>query len=231
PVEELPERAGDLLAAVHDDALPPIWFSPGVRLLPLRCDGLPPALYTSAVLIGTGPRYLIDPGPTDAREQAKLFAVLDAEAAAGRPLDAVVLTHHHPDHVGAAAATADRYRVPVWAHRRTADLLKGRVSVTRFLNDGDRLDLGPAPHGRGRWELEALHTPGHAPGHLVFYEPDYRLLLAADLVSALSSVVIVPPQGDLGQYLASLRRVQALPCRLLIPAHGSPTARPDKILA
>src|SRR5262249_8810715 len=106
-----------------------------------------------------------------------------------------------------------------------------RVTVSRFLNDGDRLDLGPAPHGRGRWELEALHTPGHAPGHLVFYERDYQLLLAADLVSALSSVVIVPPQGDLSQYLASLRRGQAWPCRLLIPAHGSPTARADKILA
>jgi glyoxylase-like metal-dependent hydrolase (beta-lactamase superfamily II)/8-oxo-dGTP pyrophosphatase MutT (NUDIX family) len=231
PVEELPQRAGPLLAGVHDDSLPTIWFSPGVRLLPLRCDGLPPATYTNAVLIGTGPRYLIDSGPTDPHEQAKLFAVLDSDAAAGQRLTGVVLTHHHPDHIGAVKATAERYGVPVWAHPWTAKALKDRITVTHLLDEGDRLDLGPAPHGSGRWEMEALHTPGHAPGHLIFWEPSYRLLLVGDLVSALSSVVIVPPDGDLTQYLASLERARRLPARLLIPAHGSPTARCDKILA
>ncbi len=93
-----------------------------------------------------------------------------------------MLTHHHPDHVGAAAACAARYRVPVWAHPLTAQALAGRVEVRRPLGDGEELDLGPAPHGRGRWRLTALHTPGHAPGHLAFYEPDYRLLFAGDLL-------------------------------------------------
>src|SRR5262249_34892572 len=139
---------------------------------------------------------------------------------------AVVLTHQHPDHVGAAAACAQRYGVPVWAHPRTAAALAGKVEVTRFLHDGDRLELGERPDGGGRWHLEALHTPGHAAGHLAFYETHYRLLFAGDLVSTLSSVVIAPPEGDLAEYLASLARLLRFEMRLLLPGHGNASARP-----
>jgi glyoxylase-like metal-dependent hydrolase (beta-lactamase superfamily II) len=116
--------------------------------------------------------------------------------------------------------------VPVLAHEWTARALTGKVRVDRTLGDGDRMDLGPAPHGRGRWHLEAVFTPGHAPGHLAFYEPSYRLLFAGDMVSTLSSVIVAPPDGDLAVYLESLRRLRGLPARLLLPAHGPPSARP-----
>jgi glyoxylase-like metal-dependent hydrolase (beta-lactamase superfamily II) len=75
-----------------------------------------------------------------------------------------------------------------------------------------------------------LHTPGHAPGHLAFYEPHYRLIFAGDLVSTLSSVVIAPPDGDLAVYLESLGRLRSLDCRLLLPAHGSASARPRETI-
>ena len=52
-----------------------------------------------------------------------------------------------------------------------------------------------APDGRGTWYLEAVLTPGHAPGHLAFWEPRYRLFFAADLVSTQTSIVIAPPDG------------------------------------
>jgi glyoxylase-like metal-dependent hydrolase (beta-lactamase superfamily II) len=209
--------------------LPPIWFSPAVQMVPLRTRALPPSTHTNSWLVGTGPVYLIDPGPDEPAEQERLFAVLD-EAAAGRRLTAVVLTHHHPDHVGAAAACARRYGVPVRAHPRTAQLLAGQVEVQGDLADGDCLDLGPVPAGAGRWHLEAVFTPGHAPGHLAFFEPRYRLLFAGDMVSTLSSVLVGPPEGDLAAYLDSLRRLQALPARLLLPAHGGPSARPAFVL-
>ncbi len=92
-------------------------------------------------------------------------------------------------------------------------------------------DLGGTPDGRSRWRLQAIHTPGHAPGHLVFWDAYYRLLFAGDMVSMLSSVLIPPPpEGDLAVYLESLRRMQTLPARLLLPAHGSPSARPAFVL-
>jgi glyoxylase-like metal-dependent hydrolase (beta-lactamase superfamily II) len=73
--------------------------------------------------------------------------------------------------------------------------------------------------------LEALFTPGHASGHLAFFEPFYRLLFAGDMISTLSSMVIAPPDGHLGDYLKSLRRLRELPARLLLPSHGNVSAR------
>jgi glyoxylase-like metal-dependent hydrolase (beta-lactamase superfamily II)/8-oxo-dGTP pyrophosphatase MutT (NUDIX family) len=226
PVADLPERVRPMMVALEAGALHEVWFSPGVRMIPLHCDGLPMVTtYTNAYLVGTGPTYLLDPGPTNPEEQRRLFDVLDP-----RPPDAVVLTHHHPDHIGAANACARRYGVPILAHPRTARALAGKVEVTRTLEDGERLDLGVAPHGHGRWHVEALLTPGHAPGHLAFYEPSYRLLFAGDMVSTLTSIVIVPPEGDLAVYVASLQRLKEYPARLLLPAHGSASARPGFVL-
>src|SRR5262249_42256381 len=170
------------------------------------------------------------PGRTDAPGRARLFAVLDDLQAGGKGLTAVVLTHHHPDHVGAVATCASRYGLPVWAHPLAGRALADRFAVNRFLEDGDRLDLGTAPDGSGPGHLEAVHTPGHAAGHLAFYEPHYRLLFVGDMVSTLSSIIIAPPDGDLSVYLQSLRRLQSYPSRLLLPAHGSVSSRPQQVL-
>ena len=142
----------------------------------------------------------------------------------------VILTHHHPDHIGAALRVAREWQVPILAHAVTAELLHGKIPIDRELRDGEVLDLGMAPHGKGRWSLQAFHTPGHAPGHLVFWESTYRLLFAADMISTLSSIIIAPPEGDLAQYLDSLRLLQRFPARLLLPAHGAPSARPAFLL-
>jgi glyoxylase-like metal-dependent hydrolase (beta-lactamase superfamily II)/8-oxo-dGTP pyrophosphatase MutT (NUDIX family) len=223
-VAEMPARLAPHFEALTDGEIPPIWYAPQVRLLPLRTIALAPSSHTNAYLIGNDPAYLLDPGPHDPEEQGRLFAVLDRLPA--KSLAAVVLSHHHPDHIGAAAACASRYSLPIWAHPLTACALVGKVQITRELHEGDRLELGTAPDGSGPWYLEALHTPGHAPGHLAFYEPHYQLLLVGDLVSTVSSIVIAPPEGDLSVYLASLRRIQGYPCRLLLPSHGSASAAP-----
>jgi ribonuclease/clavin/mitogillin len=224
PVEEWPNQLSPLLALRAGEE--PIWFSPGVQMIPLFTEGLPPSTHTNAYLVGSDPAYLIDPGTSDAEEQDQLFDLL-----AGRRLRGVVLTHHHPDHIGAAKICAERYSVPILAHPLTARELHGRIDVHQFLNDGDCLDLGTSPAGRSGWQLQAIHTPGHAAGHLAFWEPHYRLLFAGDMISTLSSVLVPPPpDGDLAVYLDSLRRLQTYPARLLLPSHGSPSARPAFVL-
>jgi endoribonuclease LACTB2 len=230
PAAEAPARLGPLLQTLSGGSIHPIFFAPEVQLVPLRTIALAPSTHTNAYLVGRDPAYLLDPGPSDPDEQRRLFELLDAQRSAGRRLAAVVLTHQHPDHVGAVNACVERYRLPVWAHPLTAEALRGRIDVRRLIHDGDQLDLGACPDGSGPWSLEALHTPGHAAGHLAFYERHYRLLLVGDLVSTVSSIVIAPPEGDLAVYLESLRRLERYDCRLLLPAHGNATARPAEAL-
>jgi glyoxylase-like metal-dependent hydrolase (beta-lactamase superfamily II)/8-oxo-dGTP pyrophosphatase MutT (NUDIX family) len=238
PANEAPAQLAALFQFHSRDEIPPILFAPEVRLIPLRTLALPPTSYTNAYLVGREKSYLIDPGCSDADEQARLFRYLDRFLGEGGRLEAVVLTHQHIDHIGAASVCAERYHLPILAHSHTAQALKDKVVVTGTIQDGDRLDLGRAPDNDGEpgeaespgWHLQAMHTPGHASGHLAFFEPRYRLLFAGDMVSTISSVVIAPPDGNLTIYLESLNRLAALDCRLLLPGHGGVSSSPPETI-
>lgn len=194
-----------------------IEFRRGVHLCALRTPTLPPATHTNCWVLGTGELAVIDPGAHEAEDHAPLVALLDALLDEGRSLQAIWLTHAHEDHVGAAVAIARRYGVPIRAHARAAAKLP---FATTPIEDGERLTLGgPAPMA-----LTALLTEGHADGHLVFHEPATGALFCGDLVSSISTIVLDPPEGRLGAYLASLRRAIALGPGAIFPAHGYPIA-------
>jgi glyoxylase-like metal-dependent hydrolase (beta-lactamase superfamily II)/8-oxo-dGTP pyrophosphatase MutT (NUDIX family) len=186
-------------------------FQGGVVMAALRTPTLPPATHTNAWLLPSdGGLAVVDPGPPDPAEQARLFELLDALAAEGRPPCAVWLTHAHEDHVGAVAAVAGRYGIPVRAHALAAGRLPGvRVDPVR---EGDLLG--------GRFLV--LETPGHAREHLAFLDEESGALFCGDLVSTLSTIVIDPPEGDMAEYVRQLERMRALRPRTLFPAHGPP---------
>jgi glyoxylase-like metal-dependent hydrolase (beta-lactamase superfamily II) len=140
-------------------------------------------------------------------------------------VERIVLTHHHVDHVSGASALAQRLRsegrpAPVVAHPETRTRVPG-CDVDCV--DGDVLDCG------GR-RLVALHTPGHAPGHLAFHDADSGAVVAGDLVAGVGTIVLEPSEGDLAQYLASLERVRALSPSVLLPAHGPALTHPKATL-
>jgi glyoxylase-like metal-dependent hydrolase (beta-lactamase superfamily II) len=185
----------------------------GVHLLPLLTPTLPPARHTTCYLVGDGEMLVVDPGSPDPEEQARLEALARELESEGRRFIAVVLTHHHPDHVSGARAFAAAFGLPIWAHRATAERFEG---VERCLEDGEEIALaGDLP-----MTLVALHTPGHAPGHLCLFEPRSRALLCGDMLSGASTIIVDPPEGDMEVYLASLLRLAALGPRVLHPAHG-----------
>jgi glyoxylase-like metal-dependent hydrolase (beta-lactamase superfamily II)/8-oxo-dGTP pyrophosphatase MutT (NUDIX family) len=188
-----------------------IEFQAGFLLCALRTPTLPPATHTNAWIVPVdGGVAVVDPGAPVAADQAPLLALLDALAAEGRPLREVWITHAHADHVGAAAAVASRHRVPVRAHALARRRVPGAEIVP--FREGDLAG--------GRFLV--LETPGHARDHLAFLDEATGALLAGDLVSTLSTVVIDPPEGDMAEYERQLARLRSLSPRTLYPAHGPP---------
>lgn len=183
--------------------------APGIRVLALRTPTLPPAAHTNVYLVGPagGPVIVVDPGSPYDDQQAILAGYL-AEV----PIGAVLLTHHHLDHAGGAAALAARHGVPIAAHAETARLLAGVVEVTEVIEDGATV------HG-----ITAVHTPGHAIGHLCFEHGGATI--AGDMVAGVGTILIDPDEGDMALYLASLERLLARAPAVLLPAHGP--AMPD----
>lgn len=195
----------------------------GIWQFPLRTPTLPPATHTNCYLVGHEQAVVIDPAPYDEEERAHLGAFLDARVAAGTQLQAVVLTHHHPDHMGAARWVADRFGLPVLAHPVTADLLRDSVEVDEYLVEGDVIDLGRDATGTP-FTLECLHTPGHAAGHLVFLDRrrgGYRKIVG-DMVAGIGTIIVDPDEGSMRAYVDQLVRLRELPDGVVFPAHGGP---------
>lgn len=170
---------------------------PGIAAVAVRTPTLPPAAHTACYLVGTGELIAIDPGSPYPDQHDGLTAAI---AARGR-LVAVVLTHHHGDHAGGAAALADALGAPIWAHAETAAALPG-LPVARHLEDDEVLAVG------GR-TVHVLHTPGHAVGHLCFRDQESAAVIAGDMVAGLGTILIDPSGGHMATYLASLERLLA----------------------
>lgn len=169
-----------------------------VSVLPLRTPTLPPATHTNCYRVG---RTIIDPASPWPEEQERLLAW------AG-PVDRILLTHHHGDHVGGVEALRAATGAEVCAHRDS----RLPFAVDRWLDDEERVDTGAGT-------LRCLHTPGHADGHLAFRVEETGEVIGGDLVAGVGTIVLAPPEGHLATYLASLLRVREL-VTVLHPAHG-----------
>ncbi len=187
----------------------------GVALQPFRTPTLPPATNTNTVLLGTGDFLIVDPATPYEDERARFDRLMAVLASAGRRPLAVVLTHHHVDHVSDAARVAEQYALEVWANEKTAALVD--MPVSRTLAAGEVLSLaGPVPQA---WEVH--FTPGHAPGHICLFNADNGVLVGGDMVAAVGSILIDPHEGHMGTYLESLAALTRLPIRGLVPSHGA----------
>jgi glyoxylase-like metal-dependent hydrolase (beta-lactamase superfamily II) len=125
----------------------------------------------------------------------------------------ILVTHDHPDHATGARELARRLDSPIFS----AD--------SGTLRDGGRI---PTDQG----DLVTLLTPGHAPDHAAFHWPAAEAIFCGDLMmGGMDTAVVAAPEGDVGLYLESLTRLEALRPRVIYPAHGPPFTEPDVALS
>lgn len=180
-------------------------LSEGLYVAPIRSPTLPPATHTNAWVLGEDRVTVIDPAGVMPEHQANL-----SRALAGRTVETIFLTHHHGDHIGGVQALREETGARVLAHPETAARVPFPIDA--------RVDEGFVLRtDAGDWK--ALHTPGHAYGHLCLFRDD-GFTVAGDMVAGEGTILIEPSEGDLGTYLASLTRMITYGPRTLLPAHG-----------
>lgn len=215
----------------HGEPVRRIEFRPNFICFPVRTPTRPPATHTNCYLIYTAEELLVvDPGSPYEEEQQALNKSIDHLLSEGRRLREIVLTHVHPDHVGGVNALREHLgeQTTVAAHRLTAAPLAEAIRVDRFIEDSDTIKLGGSP----KIVLQALHTPGHARGHLCFYNSGTGALLSGDNIVGLGSVLVDLPEGNMRDYLTSLERLRALPnVSVIFGGHGPAIANPYQKIA
>jgi glyoxylase-like metal-dependent hydrolase (beta-lactamase superfamily II) len=178
---------------------------------------------TQSYLIGTSEVAVIDPGP-DLPEHVDALE----RAIGGRPVVAIMCTHTHRDHSPAAKALAEATGAPIvgcaplaleTVGPRADASFDGDYRPDRVLADGEAVEVDDQG-------ITAVATPGHTSNHLCFaYE---GALFTGDHVMGWSTTVVVPPDGDMAEYMHSLEKLRQRDDRIYYPAHGAPVSKPQQ---
>ncbi len=183
---------------------------------------------TQTYLVGNaGDVAVIDPGPDDPDHIAAIMAALGDDR-----LVAIMCTHTHRDHSPAAKPLAALTGAPIVGCAplmlkvdgpRSDEAFDPTYEPDRVLEDGEQM------RGTG-WMPTAVHTPGHTSNHLCFALEESGALFTGDHVMGWSTSVVIPPDGDMGDYMRSLDRLYARDDRVYYSAHGAPIDKPRQLV-
>lgn len=195
---------------------------PGVRRL--LANNPSPFTYKGTVsyIVGHGNVAILDPGPADEEHIARLL-----DAVRGETVTHIFVTHTHRDHSPAAArikAESGAVIVAEGPHRPARPLLGGesnRLEASADISFRPDIALrdGEIVSGAG-WTVEGITTPGHTANHMAFALKEPGVLFSGDHVMAWATPVVAPPDGAMGDYMASLHKLARRSERTYLPGHG-----------
>ena len=189
----------------HEQA---VQISPLVRRITANNPSMLTGPGTNTYLVGVEEIAVIDPGSDD---PVHLDAILQA---CGGRLKWVIVTHTHPDHSPGAKAL----------HDATGCELIGNLIEDEDQDPSFRPQRGFAHDEILRTDeftLRALLTPGHVENHICYLLEEEQLLFSGDHLMEGVTVVIIPPHGDMKDYLDSLQLLHSYPLAAIAPGHGS----------
>jgi glyoxylase-like metal-dependent hydrolase (beta-lactamase superfamily II) len=178
-------------------------------------------LYAPNIFVVVGQEAaLIDSGYFD-REEAKT-GLEYIESLAPLRLAYILVTHPHPDHIGGCRSIREATGAQIVAHHLGVPRLESyNLAADITVDDGDILDIGGVP-------LEVIHTPGHTRDSVCFYIRESEVLFTGDLIVGFGTPVIDAPDGDIAQYIDSLRKLLNFRVRLICPGHGPLVREPER---
>lgn len=180
---------------------------------------------TGTYIIGRGEGVaVIDPGPDQAEHLQAILAAI-----ANETVTHILITHHHLDHSPlarplAAATGAVIYGCAVAEPPVEDTGVRVEAGYDRFTPDVSVCG-GGAIAGRG-WTMEAIRTPGHTSNHICYALAEENACFTGDHIMGWSTTVVTPPDGDMGDYMASLALIKSRDFKTLWPTHGPPITAP-----
>ena len=174
---------------------------------------------TNTYLIGKEDITLIDPGPNIPEHIDKILSV------GKNKIKRILVTHTHTDHSPAALPISKKLNIPMFGRLvdRESQWEDETFIPDNVLSHGDEISTD-------EYSLETIHTPGHASNHLCFYIKEIKCLLTGDHIMDGSTVVIAPPDGNMTEYINSLRLLEDYEINYFAPGHGNIMKEPTKTI-
>lgn len=205
--------------------------APGLRRITANNPGPLTFRGTGTYVVGRQNVAVIDPGPDDPAHIEALLSELG-----GEKITHILVTHTHRDHSAGVALLQQHCGAPSYSLGTHTSLQRPSALPAELDAAGDTdftpdIVLTDNQILRGDdWELQCLHTPGHASNHAAFAEAAKNRVFVGDLVMGWSTPVLLPPDGHLSDYLTSLERLQTRKDQIYWPTHGGPVRNPQALV-
>ena len=220
------------------------------RLTPLIrrviCNNPGPFTYTGTTtfIVGNGVVAIIDPGPNNISHLDAIIAALDPSEVVSH----ILVTHTHSDHSPLANALKERTGAKICGFielNNGTPRAKSRIDTKVAIDDANFVEMEeaiqrdfnpdiPLQHqdilNGPDWTLEAIHTPGHIDNHLCFLLNEEKTMFTGDHIMGWATSVIVPPDGNMADYMDSLERLLSFNLNLLRPTHGPAIENPKTFI-